>query len=76
MTNKNYAVADSTLWTTMDKMFYTVEEAATILGVTVGWIYERTRKGAIPHRKLGKFVRFTREDLAAISDAAARGTLQ
>jgi excisionase family DNA binding protein len=58
------------------KMFLTVEEAAQRLGVTVGWIYERTRRKAIPHRKLGKFVRFTEEDLRAISEAASTGSLQ
>ena len=58
------------------KMFLTVEEAAHRLGVTVGWIYERTRRKAIPHRKLGKFVRFTEEDLRAISEAASTGNLQ
>ncbi len=58
------------------KIFLTVEEAAQRLGVTVGWIYERTRRKAIPHRKLGKFVRFTEEDLQAIVEAAAKGTLQ
>lgn len=57
------------------KMFLTVEEAAQRLGVTMGWIYERTRRKAIPHRKLGKFVRFTEEDLRAISEAAATGSL-
>jgi excisionase family DNA binding protein len=61
---------------TINRMFLTVEEAAQRLGVTVGWIYERTRRKAIPHRKLGKFVRFTEDDLKAISDAAATGTLQ
>jgi excisionase family DNA binding protein len=58
------------------KIFLTVEEAAQRLGVTVGWIYERTRRKAIPHRKLGKFVRFTEEDLRAIVEAAAKGTMQ
>jgi excisionase family DNA binding protein len=60
----------------LPRLFLTVEEAAERLGVTCGWIYERTRRKAIPHRKLGKFVRFTEEDLQAICDAAARGTLQ
>ena len=58
------------------KIFLTVDEAAQRLGVTAGWIYERTRRKAIPHRKLGKFVRFTEEDLRAIVEAAAKGTLQ
>jgi excisionase family DNA binding protein len=58
------------------KIFLTVEEAAQRLGVTVGWIHERTRRKAIPHRKLGKFVRFTEEDLRAIVEAAGKRTLQ
>ena len=58
------------------KIFLTVEEAAQRLGVTVGWIYERTRRKAIPHRKLGKFVRFTEEDLRSIVESAAKGTMQ
>jgi excisionase family DNA binding protein len=57
------------------RIFLTVDEAAKRLGVTRGWIYERTRRKAIPHRKLGKFVRFTEEDLQAIADAAATGAL-
>jgi excisionase family DNA binding protein len=61
---------------TIGKMFLTVAEAASRLGMTPSWIYERTRRKAIPHRKLGKFVRFTEEDLQAIADAAATGILQ
>ena len=60
----------------MGKMFLDVEAAAQRLDVTVGWIYERTRRKLIPHRKLGKFVRFTEEDLQKISEAAARGELR
>ena len=61
---------------TMGKVFLTVDEAARRLGVTRSWIYERTRRNTIPHRKLGKFVRFTEEDLHAIADAAATGELR
>jgi excisionase family DNA binding protein len=57
------------------RLFLTVEEAAQRLGVTAGWIYERTRRKTIPHRKLGKFVRFTEDDLRAIIDATAKGTM-
>jgi excisionase family DNA binding protein len=60
----------------INRMFLTVDEAAELLGVTRGWIYERTRRKAIPHRKLGKFVRFTQQDLQSIADASATGTLQ
>ena len=58
------------------KIFYTVDEAAARLGMKVSWLYERTRRKAIPHRRLGKYVRFTEDDLRAISDAAATGTLE
>ena len=61
---------------TIGKMFYTVEEAAARLGMKVSWLYERTRRKAIPHRRLGKYVRFTEDDLRAIIEAAATGTLQ
>ena len=41
----------------------TLDEAATLLKVPKSWIYERTRKGAIPHLKLGKYLRFPRAAL-------------
>jgi excisionase family DNA binding protein len=47
--------------------YYTVEDAARILGVSTKWIYERTRKNAIPFRRLGKLIRFTQADLEAIA---------
>ena len=41
----------------------TLEETAALLKVPKSWIYERTRKGAIPHLKLGKYLRFPLADL-------------
>ena len=35
----------------------TVQEAAAYLRVPVSWVYERTRRGAIPTRKIGGHVR-------------------
>jgi len=58
------------------RVFLTVEEAAARLGVKPSWIYERTRHNTIPHHKLGKFVRFTEQDLRAIAEAAAIGELR
>ena len=49
--------------------------AAERLGVKRSWIYERTRRNRITHRRLGKFVRFTEQDIRAIADAAAIGDL-
>ncbi len=52
---------------------YTVPQAAAILQVAEIWIYERTRKRTIPHRKLGKHIRFTDSDLSAIIRMCSRG---
>jgi excisionase family DNA binding protein len=41
----------------------TLEETAALLKVPKSWIYERTRKGAIPHLKLGKYLRFPLAEL-------------
>lgn len=43
----------------------TVQEMASILNVPVSWLYQRTRLGAeaIPHLKLGKYVRFNPEEV-------------
>jgi excisionase family DNA binding protein len=52
---------------------YTVSQAAKILSLPITWIYERTRRDAIPYRKLGKYIRFTISDLEAILAACSRG---
>ena len=45
----------------------TVKELARRLNVPASWIYRRTRLGqeAIPHIKLGKYVRFDWEEVVA-----------
>jgi excisionase family DNA binding protein len=58
-----------------EKLLYTVEEAAVILGLPKSWLYSRARLSAVPHRKLGKYLRFSKSDLEAIisaNEAAAR----
>ncbi|MBZ0167528.1 MAG: helix-turn-helix domain-containing protein [Candidatus Omnitrophica bacterium] len=42
-----------------------VDEMAGILGVSKWWLYDRTSKGqkAIPHYKLGKYLRFDVEEV-------------
>jgi excisionase family DNA binding protein len=45
---------------------FTIQEAAETLRIPISWLYERTRRNAIPCRRLGKYVRFTEEDLAKI----------
>ena len=46
----------------------TVHEAAHLLRVPVSWLYERTRTNRVPHVKLGKYLRFDRDKLAAWVD--------
>lgn len=45
----------------------TVDEMAQQLKVPVSWIYQRTRLGqkAIPHVRIGKYVRFNADEVVA-----------
>jgi len=45
----------------------TVNELAKKINVPVSWIYQRTRLGvkAIPHVRVGKYVRFNAEEVVA-----------
>ena len=43
----------------------TVQEAADLLRVPVSWLYERTQTNSVPHVKLGKYLRFDRDELVA-----------
>ncbi|MDV5145452.1 helix-turn-helix domain-containing protein [Streptomyces exfoliatus] len=49
-----------------DRLHFDYPEAARRLNVTEKWLRERISR--LPHRKLGKFVQFTEDDLLAISD--------
>jgi excisionase family DNA binding protein len=55
---------------------FTIQEAAELLRIPISWLYERTRRNAIPCRRLGKYVRFSEEDLAKIMSAQAANTQQ
>jgi len=50
----------------------TVQEAADLLRVPVSWLYERTRTNSVPHVKLGKYLRFDRDELVAWVDELRR----
>jgi excisionase family DNA binding protein len=43
----------------------TLDEVVAWLRVPRSWVYERTRKGQIPCLKLGKYLRFDRDELLA-----------
>jgi excisionase family DNA binding protein len=44
-------------------------EVAGRLGVSVSWVREQTRTGTIPHRRLGRYVRFVWEEIEAWLDS-------
>ncbi len=41
----------------------TIDEAAALIRVPKSWLYERTRTNTVPHVKLGKYLRFDRQEL-------------
>lgn len=43
--------------------FLTPQEAAELLRVPVGWVYQRTRTRSIPVRKIGGHCRIPRQEL-------------
>jgi excisionase family DNA binding protein len=49
-----------------------VQEAAAKLNLSPSWLYERTRKNAMPFRRFGKYIRFTDDDLEAIIASGAK----
>jgi excisionase family DNA binding protein len=44
-------------------LWLTAEEAAEVLRISVGHVYELCRQGAIPHLKIGRTVRIDRDGL-------------
>ncbi len=53
-------------------LLYTPAEAARLLTVPESWLRKRAGQRLIPCTFLGKHLRFSRSDLAAIADAGAR----
>ena len=51
----------------MAEELLTVKELAKRLKVEVSWVYQRTRLGqeAIPHVRMGKYVRFNWDEVVA-----------
>ena len=53
----------------MERPLLTIQEAASLLNVPKSWLYARTRRrgaDALPHHRVGRYVRFTNEDLDLI----------
>ncbi|WP_081748770.1 helix-turn-helix domain-containing protein [Nocardiopsis sp. CNT312] len=50
----------------------TIAQAARVLAVPESWLRERVRLRRVPHRRLGKHVRFTAADLERIVEQSAQ----
>lgn len=55
---------------------FTITEAAEVLRIPISWLYERTRRNAIPYRRIGKYVRFTQDDLKEIISSGEQSRKQ
>jgi excisionase family DNA binding protein len=55
-----------------ERLLYSPEEAAALLGVKASWLRRKAAARAVPCTFVGKHLRFSRADLEAIVDAGAR----
>lgn len=53
----------------------TADEVAQLLKVERSWVYDAARRGAIPHVRLGRYVRFHRESIETWLRARDRGPI-
>lgn len=51
----------------------TADDVAAMLRVTKAWVYAETRRGALPHIRLGRYVRYRRAAVLAWIEAIERG---
>ena len=51
----------------------TVDDLAVRLKVPKSWVYSRVESGDLPHRKIGRYVRFVAEEIDDYLEAARRG---
>lgn len=50
----------------VEPLLYTPDEASPIVNLKPHWLIANARKGLIPHRRIGRYYRFAREDLEEI----------
>jgi len=51
-----------------------IKEAAKMLDVPTSFLYSRTRTGTIEHYKVGKYIKFSPEQLERFLEGKRRGT--
>lgn len=45
--------------------YLTPEDVATRLGVSISWVRKRSADGTLPHRKVGRYLRFIPSEIDA-----------
>jgi excisionase family DNA binding protein len=55
--------------------YFTLHEAATWLGVSQAWLYKKVNAGVVPHRKIGRMIRFHQKDIAELMNAHKTGPI-
>ena len=50
---------------TADDKLLTADDVAELMRVTRAWVYAETRRNAIPHLRLGRYVRYRRTAIEA-----------
>lgn len=53
-------------------LLYSSAEAAVLLGVTKNWLDDQVKAHAIPHRRLGRYIRFSQDDLDLLIEQSAK----
>ncbi len=53
-----------------DRLTYTVEEAAAVLGISRAFAYEAVHRGEIPHLRLGRRILIPRSALTRLVESA------
>ena len=51
----------------------TAGEVASLMRVSTAWVYAETRRNALPHVRLGRYVRFRRSAIEQWLDDVERG---
>jgi excisionase family DNA binding protein len=51
----------------------TADEVASFMRVTRSWVYAETRRDALPHVRLGRYVRYRRSAIERWLDESQRG---
>jgi len=59
---------------TADRLL-TADEVAALLRVTKAWVYAETRRNALPHIRLGRYVRYREVAIHSWVEAIERGQI-